>query len=354
MTETLQEWRDFWGPRGQECNTREYAREVVIAHWKLLIELSEPLKALDALLRIPACLEGDLEIESLIALSRHRLRHVFGGFQLNRELYTSAAGLANELRARLDLGEMYFLTWLNGLAKEGEPLRFLSIGSGGCIVERLALQVNPRVHFTVVDFSRGFAEKLAIEFPNRVESCVLVDHFAYPTAQFDAIIAFEVIEHVVNDVEFLLAVNRRLKVNGVFFLSTPNTTAWALARLSSPDGMPPPTDWYVHVRSHSPRTLWRLLRECGFDGTLTAAKPGVSFLAVMHRSDDYVAPKCEIQGAPVAIGTELETLRRVSAEKTTRDVVFRAARSAEMADIIYGFNGVLWPDEPGEDKWETK
>jgi len=89
-----------------------------------------------------------------------------------------------------------------------------------------------------------------------------------PDGSCDAVIAFQVIEHVRNDREFLREIHRVLKRSGIAILATPNR----LIRL--PGKMKP---WNVfHVREYSPAELSGLLN------------------SVFHETDIYRLAPCEM------------------------------------------------------------
>jgi SAM-dependent methyltransferase len=70
----------------------------------------------------------------------------------------------------------------------------------------------------------------------------------FESESFDAVVAFEVIEHLINDSSFLLEVKRILKSDGVFSVSVPFYNDYA----------------DFHLRIHSDFTIRRLIAACGF------------------------------------------------------------------------------------------
>jgi SAM-dependent methyltransferase len=76
-----------------------------------------------------------------------------------------------------------------------------------------------------------------------------------PDASFDAVLAFEVIEHVDADTELLAEIGRVTRPDGVLILSTPvHASMWTLL-----------DDACGHVRRDEPETLFGKVREAGFE-----------------------------------------------------------------------------------------
>jgi SAM-dependent methyltransferase len=78
----------------------------------------------------------------------------------------------------------------------------------------------------------------------------------FPNDSFDAIISFQVIEHVDDDVTFLDEIKRVLRVKGRAYLTTPNR----LLRLL-PEQRP---FNHYHIREYTPQELKTLARRAGF------------------------------------------------------------------------------------------
>ena len=76
-----------------------------------------------------------------------------------------------------------------------------------------------------------------------------------PDASFDAVLAFEVVEHVEADTELLAEIGRVTRPDGVLILSTPvHASMWT-----------PLDDACGHVRQDEPETLFGKIREAGFE-----------------------------------------------------------------------------------------
>jgi 2-polyprenyl-3-methyl-5-hydroxy-6-metoxy-1,4-benzoquinol methylase len=88
----------------------------------------------------------------------------------------------------------------------------------------------------------------------------IVDEFEQQNKdKFDAIVSFEVLEHVSDPLSVLLAARRLLKPDGVLILSTPNLDdPYCLDQQIAP-AMPP-----IHINFFSRRSVNALLRRAGF------------------------------------------------------------------------------------------
>jgi 2-polyprenyl-3-methyl-5-hydroxy-6-metoxy-1,4-benzoquinol methylase len=95
-----------------------------------------------------------------------------------------------------------------------------------------------------------------------VESC------AFDDASFDAVTAWEVLEHVPDPKPFIAEILRILKPGGYLALSTPNwESPWE--RVTTDVNRRPP----YHLTYWSPGPLTRLFTDCGFVAPITRRKP---------------------------------------------------------------------------------
>ena len=81
--------------------------------------------------------------------------------------------------------------------------------------------------------------------------------------RYDAILAWEVIEHLERPKEFLAAALNALRREGVILMSTPNAASWSVRVLGVRDPMMCPDE---HLRLFTPVGLSRLLTDSGFRG----------------------------------------------------------------------------------------
>ncbi len=120
----------------------------------------------------------------------------------------------------------------------------LEIGTGsGYGIEVVAPHA---AHFVTVDKHRPDIDLTGVEFHE-----MTVPPLKFPEASFDFVISFQVIEHIVNDREFVREIHRVLRPGGRFIVSTPNAPM-SLTR----------NPW--HVREYRPEELDALLR-CSFN-----------------------------------------------------------------------------------------
>jgi SAM-dependent methyltransferase len=99
----------------------------------------------------------------------------------------------------------------------------------------------------------------------------------FPTACFDVVTMWDVIEHILDFQETLTEVRRVLKPEGKLLLSTPNGESWQ-ARLWGSCW----AGWDVprHLQVFSPQTLCRLLEDVGFEPVRRLSLPMERFFAV--------------------------------------------------------------------------
>ena len=99
--------------------------------------------------------------------------------------------------------------------------------------------------------------KNAIEFARENYSNNIIfdvgnaEYLPYKCDFFDAICSFEVIEHIKKPDKFLSEINRVMRNNGIFVLSTPNRPVF------SPNGIKSP----YHIREYSYEELYNLLKK---------------------------------------------------------------------------------------------
>lgn len=156
--------------------------------------------------------------------------------------------------------------WAEDLPKDGPPVHVLSIGAHDALIEREVLAKNERIHFTFAELAPQATEsqeRVRAEFPGRVTIHHARTPYDWGEGPFDAVVMFEVIEHVPSEEEALLRVSLAVKPGGWFFLSTPMADRWVESAMVNKD-----TARYGHVRAYTPHSLWALMRRNGFTGNL--------------------------------------------------------------------------------------
>lgn len=166
--------------------------------------------------------------------------------------------------------------WANALPEEGPPIKMLSIGFNDGVIEKAVLNACPRIEMTVADVapqSNQGLNRLEEIFGSRVKvHHVKKNHYDwfYAEEAFDAIMMFEVLEHLPSDWSAMSRLYALLRKEGRLFLSTPVAERWVEPYLTGPSG----PSWYGHVRAHNHVSFHELstvffkgVTYEGFDGT---------------------------------------------------------------------------------------
>jgi SAM-dependent methyltransferase len=106
-----------------------------------------------------------------------------------------------------------------------------------------------------IDNEPGALEVASARVPTGVFRLASVPPIPESDRSFDAVVAFETIEHIGDDEGFVREIRRVLNPSGLLLLSTPNKA------VTSPDG-PPSNPW--HAREYLLQDLVALLRAGGF------------------------------------------------------------------------------------------
>lgn len=338
-----------------------------------LLADTEPEKALAVIERAPAAISDSPEVGRLRRQIEAKLHHL-DGWDAYRAAYGSipedtyhtaddaAAGVRNLGRA------VRVREWATGLAAEGPPVRVLSIGAQDCLIEAAMMEASGRIQITVCDVapqaSKGIA-MLAERFPGRVVGHKIErDHYDWAPvgASFDAILIFEVVEHLPDDDTALAMLRSYLTPGGRLFLSTPVADRWVEPYLAGgitrpDDGVPlPAPPWFGHVRAHNPTTLRALLSRRGFTGRVDVTEQRSVFLVeVTGRAAGARVPvSIFVPGTPHPFGPDSHlrghlggseeavlylapALQAVGAEMT-----IYSPRPADATHVVR--DGVLWRD----------
>lgn len=161
-------------------------------------------------------------------------------------------------------------------AAPGQTRRLLDVGcASGLFLEMMQRQQGWQVEGVELNeaAARATGERLGVPvFSGPFERA------SYPTAAFDAITLWDVLEHLHEPLASLRELRRILKPGGVLFLRVPNAASYVAklcGRYWSGYDLP------RHMTLFTPRTLARALAETGFRERLCYYTSG-SYLAALH------------------------------------------------------------------------
>jgi glycosyltransferase involved in cell wall biosynthesis/SAM-dependent methyltransferase len=346
--------------------------EAVKGLWENLIWNDEPMKAREILDRVPEAIREHPAILELHRLTRHRLRHIDLGWAEYVKCYGSLQPWTYDPKKRQhDLDWLRTLErgirirrWAAALPPEGPPVRVLAIGPQDCRMEHDMLAESKRIQLTVVDASElavGAVEELGKDFPGQVTHRQMHDYYDWcgsdTSDTFDAIIMYEVIEHVPSDIRAIAELHKLLASDGTLFLSCPNAGTWTNTTLTTDKAE---NDWWGHVRANSPMSLWRKLRNGGFNGELLGTEHGQCLLAIMQKEQACPMPgnvAIFVPGTPTPFDCESHLkghlggseeaviyLSKALAKKGYTVTVFAPKPTRPDNLVIHGKDGVLWRD----------
>lgn len=167
-----------------------------------------------------------------------------------------------------------FVDWAAEHAAGDEPLEVLVVGVQDGYLEAKALAVCPRMHMTIAEAvpnARG-VWRLVDAFPGRIDVHTMRELYDWRDGEgtyYDAVVLFEVLEHIDDSRDALTEVRCALKRDGELFLSTPAADRWADRKLAT--DMPA---FFAHVKGWGPGALSELLHERGFVGDMTESFDG--------------------------------------------------------------------------------
>lgn len=141
---------------------------------------------------------------------------------------------------------------------DGECSSILEVGVGQGFLLRRLRKRYPAAKITAVDISVPFLtyvkSKVAVE-------CLVANAENLPyLEEFDLIVASDILEHVINPIDFLLSTNYSLKPEGMLILRVPfEDNMLQYSKLLGCQHK------FAHLRNFSRRNLELLLRQAGFD-----------------------------------------------------------------------------------------
>lgn len=265
--------------------------------WKeFLLWTNEPEMAHDVTL--PPVLQQNQSLFLMDKEIEKRVAHVTDGQQAYIDTYAAIPGETYHTSAH-HRGQVLNLARTRVLLQEVRAImsctppphvfKVLSVGYQDGIIEQAMLEIAENIELTVADVapqaSQGF-EELNKRFPGRVTRHRM--HGIYdisPGEGFDAVICFEVIEHVPEPYILLHNLFDALKADGLLFLSTPASRKWIENHHS--DFKRPDPFW--HVRSYTHTTLFH---------ELDSVRPGAQIVDMIEAEDNTFVVTMSKERAP--------------------------------------------------------
>lgn len=99
------------------------------------------------------------------------------------------------------------------------------------------------------------------------------------TSRYDAVFAFEVLEHLFNPSRFLSKIKKLLNENGLFIFSTPNVNGYETIILKDKTL----TLWFDHIRLYNTYSIKKLLEKNGFE-VLEIITPGELDIEIIDKN----------------------------------------------------------------------
>lgn len=172
-----------------------------------------------------------------------------------REMMNAADRTAQGVWGRKQLSwfKKKALSWLR---REAPGRRLLELGCGPGTFLLVARQEGWDV--TGVEPTLEAANKAAT-FGLDVFKGYLEDYVESSSSQFDAVVSFEVLEHVPNPLDQLRWIHALVKPGGIVVLSVPNLDDPYCLKQRNPASIPP-----VHINFFNRRSLGRAIQDAGF------------------------------------------------------------------------------------------
>lgn len=140
------------------------------------------------------------------------------------------------------------------------PDSILEVGVGQGILLRKLRSKYPHANITAADISIPFLKHVK---ENVEVECLVANAENLPfQEEFDLVVASDILEHVINPIDFLLSSNCSLKLNGSLILRVPfEDNMLQYSRLLGCKHK------FAHLRNFSKRNLTIMLRQAGFEVT---------------------------------------------------------------------------------------
>lgn len=157
-------------------------------------------------------------------------------------------------RIKRNFGRPWYKPAFELIKKFPKEIKILDLGCG--LGEFSSILKNEDFEVFCADGSKKYVEMIKKKRFN-ASYFDFNEKFPFKSESFDLVISLEVIEHIEKAEEFLSEINRILKPNGYFLVSTPNIAYFGL-RLKSLLGFPLPDEGY-HFRFFTFKSLKKLL-----------------------------------------------------------------------------------------------
>lgn len=175
-----------------------------------------------------------------------------------------------------------------------DPINILDLGGGAGYFADICFRIFPNSRVTVNDFEVRNIEGSKSKSPQlKFVPCDL--NSSFPSGKYDLIIAWNILEHVVDPFIFIAKCNEALTENGVLLIQTPNirTLSARIFRTSYWGGLHSPR----HFVLFDPKSLKRNLNKGGFSRIQMKNVQAAHFWAVSFCN--YLGLNAESAGKPV-------------------------------------------------------
>jgi SAM-dependent methyltransferase len=168
--------------------------------------------------------------------------------------------------------------------------RILDVGGGQ---SGLTALLYPDAYVTILDVDPGYGRSSCNQWPGVEYVCGDAVAMPFDDDTFDAVMLFDVLEHVREDARLVAEVQRVLKTDGIIVVSTPNEN-WRYPYYAFMESIAPPEqqlmqEWGHVRRGYSLSELTALFgrppeRTASFINPFTALGHDISFATVGHRA----------------------------------------------------------------------
>jgi 2-polyprenyl-3-methyl-5-hydroxy-6-metoxy-1,4-benzoquinol methylase len=194
-------------------------------------------------LECPVCQSGTEPFWTLRGVMHYRCNHCFCIYrhseemqQFNPEHYErdyhkqrghGETGVGIESVKRRTFS--HYLNKLNNRPKT--PLRLLEVGCG--LGDSVAAACDMGFNAIGIDISQNAVSQAGKRFPQATFLCAQAEEMEYPDSHFDAVLMFDMIEHVADPLPLARNISRMLKPAGRVLIVTPDSYSWSSRLLKS-------------------------------------------------------------------------------------------------------------------------